>query len=344
MCLTLICENAATRSLILDIRNLCIEFQRFAGAARVLDGVSMSVYSGEKVGVVGETGCGKSLTMRAVMGLLPARRAEVTGGEILYMGHNLLKMDRFTRRRTTGKNLAMIFQDPMSSLNPVFTIGKQLKDVIGWSPELASRARFRFNLPRHVAVDATETCIDILSQVGLADPERIMSSYPFQLSGGMRQRVLIAMALANKPQLLIADEPGTALDVTTQAQVLKLLDNLVRAKDIAVVMITHNLGVVRETTDRVYVMYAGTVVESGLTHELFRDPRHPYTKGLLASVPRLSGLALSDGIDGSVPDYLSALPACRFADRCHRAEDKCHSKKPNLAEVGAGHFVACHML
>ncbi|MEW5866835.1 MAG: ABC transporter ATP-binding protein [Bacillota bacterium] len=337
-------NETQVREPILEVQNLGLEFERFAGVARVLDGVNMCVFRGEKVGVVGETGCGKTLTMRAVMGLLPARRTRVTSGAILYKGTNLLGMDRLARRRVTGKEVAMIFQDPMSSLNPVFTIGQQLEDILGWSCHMGARSRFRLRLGRKAKAAARKKALEVLAHVGLPDPERVLNSYPFQLSGGMRQRVLIAMALANQPELLIADEPGTALDVTTQAQILRLLDRLVIKGNIAIIMITHNLGAVRETTDRLYVMYAGTVVESGPTLELFSDPRHPYTQGLLASVPRLSGGGLSEGIEGSVPDYLSSMPACRFATRCARADVRCHEEKPDLTLVSCDHTVACHWL
>ncbi|MDI6871172.1 MAG: ABC transporter ATP-binding protein [Bacillota bacterium] len=329
---------------LLEIRELGLEFSRFSGKARVLDGVSLSVCKGEKVGVVGETGCGKSLTMKAVMGLLPTRRTTVTGGEILYKGQNLLGMNLSARRRITGKEVVMVFQDPNGSLNPVFTIGEQMEDILGWSSREPARRSLRFGLPKAVAAEARRRAAGVLAQVGLADPERILNSYPFQLSGGMRQRVLIAMALANQPELLIADEPGTALDVTTQAQILRLLDDLVRARGIAILMITHNLGVVRQVTDRVYVMYAGTVVETAPTERLFADPLHPYTQGLLASVPRLVGGGLSEGIDGSVPDYLSPLPGCRFAPRCARATERCHQEKPVPRVAGEAHLVACHLV
>ncbi|MGE5553053.1 MAG: ABC transporter ATP-binding protein [Betaproteobacteria bacterium] len=329
---------------LMEIRNLGLEFSRFSGKARVLDGVSLVVFKGEKVGLVGETGCGKSLTMKAIMGLLPTRRTTVTGGEILYKGQNLLTMDQVTRRRITGKEVVMVFQDPNGSLNPVFTIGEQMEDILGWSGNEASRFSFRFGLPKTAALEARQRALGVLAQVGLADPERIMASYPFQLSGGMRQRVLIGMALANQPELLIADEPGTALDVTTQAQILRLLDELVRLRGIAILMITHNLGVVRQVTDRVYVMYAGTIVEAAPTGQLFANPLHPYTRGLLDAVPRLSGKGLSNGIEGSVPDYLLPLPGCRFAPRCSQAGERCQREKPALATVGEAHLVACHLM
>ncbi len=329
---------------LLEIRELGLEFSRFSGRARVLDGVSLSVRKGEKVGVVGETGCGKSLTMKAVMGLLPTRRTTVTGGEILYRGQNLLTMDPSTRRRITGQEVVMVFQDPNGSLNPVFTIGEQMEDILGWSVRETSRRGLSFGLPKAAARAARQRALSVLAQVGLADPPRILASYPFQLSGGMRQRVLIAMALANQPELLIADEPGTALDVTTQAQILRLLDELVRRQGIAILMITHNLGVVRQVTDRVYVMYAGTVMETAPTERLFADPLHPYTRGLLEAVPRLSGKGLSEGIEGSVPDYLSPMPGCRFAPRCSWAGERCQHEKPALAAVGEGQLVACHLV
>ncbi len=329
-----------TYNQLLEIKDLTVDFSRFGGKARVLNRVNLHVAKGEKVGVVGETGCGKSVTMKAVMNLLPTKRVFV-GGSIFYKGQDLLTLDRFARRQITGKEVVMIFQDPMTSLNPVFTIGQQMEDILGYNLAGAQRG---VRLSKKLRAEARQQAERFLAAVKLADPERILHSYPFQLSGGMRQRVLIAMALANQPELIIADEPGTALDVTTQAQILDLMDQLVRQEGIALLMITHNLGVVRETTDRVYVMYAGTVVETAETGQLFAEPLHPYTKGLLDSVPKLHGQGLSEGIEGSVPDYLQMKPGCRFFPRCPQALAKCEYEPPMPRSISENHMVSCHLV
>src|SRR5256885_1209760 len=263
--------------MLLDIRNLHVSFTGYRGHSRVLNGVNLTVGRGEKVGLVGETGCGKSLTMRAVLGLLQPPRARVRG-EIWFAGRNLLALPSRELEQIRGREIAMIFQDPMAALTPLFTIADQLRDVIARHPK-----------GRPSATEAWERALAFLREVALSDPERVMRAYPVQLSGGMRQRVLIAMALVNEPALVIADEPGTALDVTIQEQILQVMRALVDAKRTSVLLITHNLGVVRQTTDRVYVMYAGSIAETAPTADLFSAPQHPYTQGLLASVPKLTG-------------------------------------------------------
>jgi len=290
------------------------------------------VRRGEKVGLVGETGCGKSLTVKAVLGLLRGPNVRVRG-EIWFGGRNLLADPAHELRELRGRRITMIFQDPMASLNPVFTVGDQLLEVIRRGPG-------RDGARRLSAGAAEEKALAILHEVALPDPERIMRTYPVQLSGGMRQRVLIAMALVNHPDLIIADEPGTALDVTIQEQILRLMRSLVEAKGISVLLITHNLGVVRETTDRVYVMYAGSIDEEGRTADFFRGPKHPYTQGLLASVPKLTGEGVPRGIDGMIPDYGAPPPGCRFAPRCAFAQPRCQSPPP-WVNLGQGHHVAC---
>lgn len=317
---------------LLRIRDLHVEFTGFRGTAHVLNGVNLEVHPGEKVGLVGETGCGKSLTVKAVLGLLRGPNVRLRG-EIVFRGRNLLDPAGTPELRSIrGRRIAMIFQDPMAALNPVFTVGDQLLEVI--------RRGAGADGARPSGDDARGRALGILREVALPDPERILRSYPVQLSGGMRQRVLIAMALVNQPDLIIADEPGTALDVTIQEQILQLMRTLVEAKGISVLLITHNLGVVRETTDRVYVMYAGSIAEEGPTAALFREPRHPYTQGLLASVPKLTGEGMPRGIEGMIPDYGAPPPGCRFAPRCPFAEARCRLVPPWL-RVGAGHHVAC---
>ena len=313
---------------LLQIRDLHASFVSYRGLARVLNGVNLTVGRGEKVGLVGETGCGKLLTMRAVLGLLQPPRARVRG-EIWFAGRNLLALPSRELEQIRGREIAMIFQDPMAALNPVFTIGDQLLDVIARHPK-----------GRPSATEAWERALAILREVALSDPERVMRAYPVQLSGGMRQRVLIAMALVNEPALVIADEPGTALDVTIQEQILLLMRSLVDAKGLSVLLITHNLGVVRALTDRVYVMYAGSIAETAPTADLFRTPKHPYTQGLLASVPKLSGEGVPRGIEGMIPDYLAPPPGCRFAPRCPFAQPRCQQPPPWVT-VDTDHQVAC---
>ncbi|WP_417309930.1 ABC transporter ATP-binding protein [Devosia sp.] len=266
---------------LLSVRNLSVEFTTYGRTNQVLKNVSLDVPAHSHVALVGESGSGKSVTMKTIMGLLYSPPAKVTAGEILYDGRDLLTMPEKERLALRGTSMSMVFQDPMSSLNPVFTIGDQLTTILKHADRRLGRKRSgRERLAR---------VHEVLSQVRMRDPERITGSYPIMLSGGMRQRILIAMALLSEPRLLIADEPGTALDVTTQAQILKLLKDLVEAHGLALLMITHNLGVVRETSSYVYVMNKGEIVEHRPTSELFADPQHAYTRSLIAAVPRLTG-------------------------------------------------------
>lgn len=266
---------------LLSVRDLCVEFTTYGQTSRVLKGVSLDVPERSQIALVGESGSGKTVTMKAIMGLLRHPPARITGGEIFYDGRDLLTMPAKERLALRGTAMSMIFQDPMSSLNPVFTIGDQMGTILKYADRRLGRSRGgRERLAR---------VHEVLSQVRMRDPERVTRSYPIMLSGGMRQRVLIAMALLSEPRLLIADEPGTALDVTTQAQILKLLKDLVEARGLALLMITHNLGVVRETSNYVYVMNKGVVVEHGATADLFAAPREDYTKALIDAVPRLTG-------------------------------------------------------
>ncbi|WP_448956492.1 ABC transporter ATP-binding protein [Labrys neptuniae] len=266
---------------LLSVRDLCVEFSTYGRAAKVLKGVSLDVPAHSHVALVGESGSGKTVTMKAIMGLLRTPPATVTDGEIFFDGRDLLTMPPSERLALRGTAMSMVFQDPMSSLNPVFTIGDQMGTILKYADRRLGRDRSKSARMARVA--------EVLGQVRMRDPERVIRSYPIMLSGGMRQRVLIAMALLSEPRLLIADEPGTALDVTTQAQILKLLKDLVDARGLALLMITHNLGVVRETSSTVYVMNKGEIVEHGPTAELFAAPREDYTKALIAAVPRLTG-------------------------------------------------------
>lgn len=266
---------------LLSVRDLSVEFTTYGQTNRVLKGVSLDVPARSQVALVGESGSGKSVTMKAIMGLLKSPPARITGGQIFYDGADLLTMDPRERLKLRGTAMSMVFQDPMSSLNPVFTIADQMGTILKYADRRLGRTR---NGKQRMA-----RVHEVLGRVRMRDPERVARAYPIMLSGGMRQRVLIAMALLSEPRLLIADEPGTALDVTTQAQILKLLKDLVEERGLALMMITHNLGVVRETSNYVYVMNKGVVVEHRPTAELFADPRDDYTKALIAAVPRLTG-------------------------------------------------------
>jgi peptide/nickel transport system ATP-binding protein len=318
---------------LLDIKNLHVSFNVYGGTLKVLNGVNMYLEEGEKVGLVGETGCGKTTTAKSILKILPSPPARTTGGEILFGRVDVRKMSLKQLRDLHAHGISMIFQDPTASLNPVFTIGDQLMDTIRYSSieeKLSKRA-------------TRKRAIKALQDVALPDPERILDNYPIQLSGGMRQRICIAMALASRSKLLIADEPTTSLDVTIQDQVLRLLSTLVLEKDTSTIFITHSLGIVREWTKRVYVMYAGCMVETARTDELFESPLHPYTRGLMKAVPKLTGEGIALGIEGRIPDYLNPPPGCRFHPRCPHVMDVCREKRPPYFTVGKDHLVACYL-
>ena len=317
---------------LLSVHDLSIDFSTYGQRSQVLKGVSLDIPARRHVALVGESGCGKSVTMRAIMGILPTPPARIAAGRVLFDGRDLLTMGARERDALRGGAMSMVFQDPMSSLNPVFTIGDQMGTILKYADRRLGRARGKAARLARIH--------EALRQVRMPDPERIARSYPIMLSGGMRQRVLIAMALLSEPRLLIADEPGTALDVTTQAQILALLKDLVEEGGLALLMITHNLGVVRESADYVYVMYAGSVVEHGPTEALFANPSHPYTRALIDCVPKLSGDTTFRGIDGSLPDYVAPPPGCRFAPRCPLATSQCDQPPPDKA-VGPIHRAAC---
>jgi peptide/nickel transport system ATP-binding protein len=313
---------------LLEIKDLVVHFDVYGGTLKVLDGVNFTVYSGEKVGLVGETGCGKTTTMKSILRILPMPPARIPGGEIYFKGQDVLRMGGDELRRMRSEGISMIFQDPTTALNPVFTVGQQLEAVVKYSIEGKKLSK----------QEIRERAIIPLKEVALPDPERMLGSYPIQLSGGMRQRVCIAMALVASRELLIADEPGTSLDVTIQDQILRLLHQLVEEKNVSVILITHTLGVVRETTDRVYVMYAGNMVEMAAT-----KPLHPYTHGLMAAVPRLAGGGVSAGIPGRIPEYLNPPPGCRFHPRCDHAMDICRQERPAFYKLSENHEVACFL-
>ena len=329
---------------LLHIRNLHLGMRSFDGEAHVLNGVNLEIRRGEIWGLAGETGCGKSLTGLSVSRLIDSPPARYIDGEILFNGQNLLRLGESGMRRLRGRHIGMIFQDPATNLNPVLRIGEQVVDVAlqiaSHSPQIlglvpGSNARMR-------RAAAAATAIRMLEKVGIEDASKRARDYPHQFSGGMRQRVLIAMALVGQPELLIADEPTTALDVTLQAQILQLLRDLVASSGTAVLLITHNLGVVAQICSHVAVMYAGHVVESGLAREVLGWPRHPYTRALLAALPRPGMLrgALS-ALPGRVPNLIAPPPGCRFAPRCPRAIAVCASRLPELAVLSESHRAAC---
>ncbi|MEW9675637.1 ABC transporter ATP-binding protein [Lentibacillus sp. L22] len=292
--------------------------------------ISLEVKPREFVCVVGESGCGKSVMSLSIMQLLPKQNSKISSGNIIFNGEDLTKKTDKEMNKVRGKDIAMIFQEPMTALNPVFTIGSQLMEVLFNHVELTKK-------------EAREKAIHLLKQVGISRPEKIIDEYPHQLSGGMRQRVMIAMAIALHPKLLIADEPTTALDVTVQAQILELLKEIQDKEDMAIMLITHDLGVVAEMADRVIVMYAGQIVETANVVELFTKPKHPYTESLLSSIPRMDENAEKlNTIDGVVPS-LENMPhvGCRFADRCPKAFGDCTKVTPKLAEVAEGQYARC---
>jgi len=319
--------------LLLDLRNLQTYFFTSDGLAKAVDGVSYQLHRGETLGVVGESGCGKSVSALSVLRLVPDPPGRTVGGEIIFEGTNLLTLSRPEMRRIRGNEIAMIFQEPMTSLNPVFTIGNQISEAIILHQGLSKR-------------DALAKSIDMLKKVGIPVPERRVHEYPHQLSGGMRQRAMIAMALSCNPKLLIADEPTTALDVTIQAQILDLMFSLKEELGMAIMLITHNLGVVAETARRVVVMYSGKVVEEGPVLEIFKAPQHPYTQGLLRSLPRLEEKAAGkkvrlQEIVGIVPSPYNLPTGCKFHPRCPKAQAICREKEPPLEQLPGRHYSAC---
>jgi len=318
---------------LLEVENLQTHFRTPEGVNRAVDGVSFAVHERETLAIVGESGCGKSVTANSILRLIPEPPGKIAGA-IRFEGRDLLELSEREMRRIRGKDISMIFQEPMTSLNPVLSVGRQLRETL----------RVHEGLERQAADARAE---EMLALVGIPEPRRRLSEYPHQLSGGMRQRVMIAIALACSPKLLIADEPTTALDVTIQAQILDLMRNLKHRVGAAIVLITHDLGVVAEVAERVMVMYAGRKVEEAPVAELFRSPRHPYTQGLLGAVPKLGSSLAGEStrlaeIPGLVPSLKSRIQGCVFAGRCARATDVCRSVAPALALKAPGHVAACH--
>jgi oligopeptide/dipeptide ABC transporter ATP-binding protein len=315
------------KEILLDIQDLYVNFYTYRGVVRAINGVSLQVRRGEFFGLVGETGCGKSVTASAILDLVrnPGR---IEGGKILFKGEDLLKMDKKKMGRTIrGRQITMIMQHPVAALNPVMRVQDQIAEVLA------------HNLSKK---EARQAAIQCLAEVNIPEPEKVARYYPHQLSGGMAQRVMIALMLSSEPPLLIADEPTTALDVSVQAQVLLLLEELVKKKNSSVLLITHDMSVVAETCHRVGVMYAGDVAEVGSVQEVIFNPKHPYTKGLMQAIPSEERTEL-EGIPGTVPDLVTPPPGCRFHPRCPQAMERCSREKPLPREVAEGHTVACHL-
>jgi len=316
---------------LLEIRNLQTRFHTDYGVVNAVDGIDLSIDAGRTVGIVGESGCGKSVTSLSVMRLLPTPPADIAQGTISFDGVNLLTKTPAEMRAIRGNKISMIFQEPMTSLNPVLSIGKQIMEAVLLHQEVGKSGA------RRIAIEA-------LRMVGIPSPEKRSREYPHQMSGGMRQRAMIAMALSCKPTLLIADEPTTALDVTIQAQILVLMENLQKELDMAILLITHDLAVVAEMVDHVYVMYAGKMVESADTRTLFKNPLHPYTMGLLGSIPKLDGdTERLQVIKGRVPSPRNMPEGCRFRPRCDRMWAACGREEPLLRETEPGHWVRCRL-
>lgn len=312
---------------ILDVRNLKTYFKTRRGLVKAVDGVSFKVHNGETFALVGESGSGKSVTCMTIMGLIGRKKDELVEGDIFFKGKNITEMTQEERRKLRGKKMAIIFQDPMTSLNPAYTVGTQIAEM----PIIHENSDKK---------SALKLAVEMLRKVGIPAPENRVKDYPHQFSGGMRQRGVIGMSLSLNPELLIADEPTTALDVTIQAQILNLMKDLKKQTDAAIVMITHDLGVVAQVADKVGVMYAGSLVETADVKELFKKPLHPYTRGLLNSIPKPGSKERLEIIEGQPPDLHNVPKGCKFSPRCPYAEERCE-KTPELIEIEKGHSVAC---
>jgi peptide/nickel transport system ATP-binding protein len=316
---------------LVQVENLKVEYKVYEGWLKVLNGVNISVGKGEKVGIIGESACGKTTTVKSMLRLL-ASNGRISQGKVTYQGEDVLQMSRGKLTNLRRKKVSMIFQDPSSALNPVFTIKEQMYDIIRFSAgERLSNSQVH------------ERAVGFLKLAALPEPDRILDSYPFQLSGGMKQRVNIAFALVSASELLVADEPGTSLDVTIEDQIMRLLKKIVDERGMSIILISHALGTVKNFVDRVYVMYAGTIVEEGPTDRVFNDPRHPYTQMLINSIPKLTGGGVPEGILGQVPSYLAPPSGCRFVTRCPYKMPICDTAMPPLYGATGGHGTACYL-
>ena len=318
---------------ILEVKSLVTAFDTEGGRIRAVDGISFAIKKKQTLGIVGESGCGKSVTALSIMRLLPKPAGIIESGEILFNGSDLVQLPADKMHEIRGKRISMVFQEPMTSLNPVHRIGKQLGEV------------YQLHFTELSENEIRQQSLDLLQKVGIPEPEQRLAEYPHQISGGMRQRVMIALALACKPDILIADEPTTALDVTIQAQILDLMQSLQSETGMAVMFITHDLGVIAETCEDVVVMYAGKVAESASAVELFKNPRHPYTQGLLDSIPRLNTPRKTklNIIEGIVPSLYELPSGCRFRNRCPHAMEICVGEPPPMKSVGSNHYAACYL-
>ena len=315
---------------LLEVKNLRTHFYTFEGVVKAVDGVSYDLEEGETLGLVGESGCGKSVSAMSLMRLIPDPPGKIVDGEILFEGQDVLQLSMDEMRHIRGAKMSMVFQEPMTSLNPVLNLEKQLGETLQLHKGMTKQ-------------EARQESVELLARVGIPDPERRVRQYPHQFSGGMRQRVMIAMALSCNPRVIIADEPTTALDVTIQAQILELMKGLTQEFGVAMIVITHNLGVVARYADRMNIMYAGKIIERGESAEIYSNPRHPYTVGLLKSVPRLDlpRRTSLDPIEGQPPDLIAVPKGCAFRARCKWAVDKCATDEPGLETVAEGHYSAC---
>jgi len=323
-------SSPASNLNLLDVRDLCVNYRSYWYTYYVLDYVSLYIGQKEKVGLIGESGAGKTTLLKAILQILPPQ-GRIAGGEVLWRGIDLLKADRSYLNKIRREEIGMVFQDPLGALNPVFKVKDHMIDVLRYSGRCNDRR------------ECLSIAEEYLHRVLLPDPKRVLESYPFQLSGGMRQRVVIAMALASARSLLLADEPTTNLDVTIQDQILRLIDKLVEERGLSMVLVSHALGMVARMTHRVYVMYAGTIIEEAPTRELFKEPLHPYTTLLIESAPRLASRRLGEGIKGNPPDYRYLPPGCRFHPRCPYAMEICRKLKSPRVEVARGKYVRCHI-
>ncbi|MFW6268649.1 MAG: ABC transporter ATP-binding protein [Bacillota bacterium] len=314
---------------IIDVDNLKTYFYTEEGVVKAVDGVDFEIYPGETLGVVGESGCGKSVTSLSIMGLIESPPGKIVDGKIIYNDRDLTTLSQPQMREIRGNDISMIFQEPMTSLNPVYTIGDQIAEAMLMHQDISKK-------------EALNKSVELLSKVGIPSPEQRVKEYPHQLSGGMRQRVMIAIALACDPALLIADEPTTALDVTIQAQILELMEDLKQRFNMSIMLITHDLGVIAEVTDRVAVMYAGKIVEYTDIYSLFKNPEHPYTWGLMNSIPKLKqDTDRLEAIPGAVPSPLELPEGCKYNTRCMLADEKCKAREPEIEEINSGHKIRC---
>lgn len=335
--------------MLVEIKDLRLNFTTYDGVSKVLEGVNLEIRQGDILGLVGETGCGKTLTSLSIPRLIPCPPGEIISGQVLFKGQDVFQMSEDDVRELRAKEIAMIFQDPTTNLNPVFTIGEQMVDAVlsqqGWSSALTLNPFAGLGASvREYRHKARQLAVQMLRRVGIPDSTERIDSFPHEFSGGMRQRVLTGMALSGNPSLLIADEPTTALDVSIQAQILRLIADLVKERDLSVLLITHNWGVVAKICTRVAVMYAGAVVEEGDVVSIFKDPQHPYTVGLLrAMLTRETQRGNIQEIPGSIPDFINPPPGCRFHPRCPHAMSHCSQQIPQSVSVGPGHKVACFL-